>query len=387
MAEEVESGDVNLVSSGDELPRLPKHARGIIDVSSDGDLSDAASWSSVDAANQGRLAVPGGASMYSLWFRCSRGSAEYHRLCRRAGFPPGPMTPSECANWPVTNAASLISFDRDGSMVNRVSQLLRYGMVVHTDYSGKQSPEVMLRMWARGLAKHGVSIPLAKIRFFRACDKSQLCLKVIADGKACPDHAFCGVLERLPLHHQKELRARRPHGHPKRSLASRACRQAAYDSQREYLQEHAASLFTWNSCAPVGACVLHPHSSCPISLAGAEAQVCIADDDVDDDDDDNAFPPLTHVFAGTMCTPWSSFGKREGVADPATEPYWIWETEQATLQPDMVSIENSPFFPLSDLLGGRLAQTHTMVAMVVGSEDFVYVCIYMYVYIHISRLG
>ena len=186
--------------------------------------------------------------MYSLWFRCSRGSAEYHRLCRRAGFPPGPMTPSECANWPVTNAASLISFDRDGSMVNRVSQLLRYGMVVHTDYSGKQSPEVMLRMWARGLAKHGVSIPLAKIRFFRACDKSQLCLKVIADGKACPDHAFCGVLERLPLHHQKELRARRPHGRPKRSLASRACRQAAYDSQREYLQEHAASLSTWNSC-------------------------------------------------------------------------------------------------------------------------------------------
>ena len=77
------------------------------------------------------------------------------------------MTPSECAaNWPVTNAASLISFDRDGSMVNRVSQLLRYGMVVHTDYSGKQSPEVMLRMWARGLAKHGVSIPLAKILFF-----------------------------------------------------------------------------------------------------------------------------------------------------------------------------------------------------------------------------
>ena len=78
---------------------------------------------------------------------------------------------------------------------------------------------------------------------------------------------------------------------------------------------------------------------------------------------------LTHAIAGAMCTPWTSYGARQGLADPASEPWFIWFNEVLHLLPDLITLENSPLFPVHELFTKHLQDTHYIIPIIFGPED------------------
>ena len=77
--------------------------------------------------------------------------------------------------------------------------------------------------------------------------------------------------------------------------------------------------------------------------------------------------PTAEFWAGTMCTPWSHFGSKLGLADPATVPYLCWVNEMKALDADLVWFENSVRFPLP-LLEQKIGNQSHIVSVTVGAE-------------------
>ena len=70
-----------------------------------------------------------------------------------------------------------------------------------------------------------------------------------------------------------------------------------------------------------------------------------------------------------MCIPWTPMGAMEGLADPATEPWFVWFNEQLQLLPDFITVENSHLFQCYDLFSRHLESTHYIVPIIFGPED------------------
>ena len=62
-------------------------------------------------------------------------------------------------------------------------------------------------------------------------------------------------------------------------------------------------------------------------------------------------------------------GRDGGLADPATEPRFVWFNEQLQLLPDFVTAENSHLFPIYNLFSRHLESTHYIVPIIFGPED------------------
>lgn len=131
----------------------------------------------------------------------------------------------------------------------------------------------------------------------------------------------------------------------------------------QHLQENAQNIFDPALLAEVEACVLHPEAQCPCSCPP------LLETQPDGDGHQETRPRLlVHAIAGAMCTPWSAFGKREGLSDPATEAWFIWINEQIQQAPDFITLENSPMFPLKELFVDRLKDKYVVIAAMVGPE-------------------
>ena len=200
----------------------------------------------------------------------SVGSMEYHVLA--AGLPPGPQSVQDLASWPCWNLDTLwgcADDDELDSLTNeaavhrrRVEGILSSGMVLHSDCSGKLSPEAAFKMTEIAMRSRGCKVMQEPVfAMWRACDNSPLCQRVIGNSKLRPVHSFAGMLEKLPEEHRRQIEQRRPPPE-----ASRKERIKAYCEMDVYLRKKSATLY--NRAAQSKSCLLHPASDCYLAISG-----------------------------------------------------------------------------------------------------------------------
>jgi hypothetical protein len=88
----------------------------------------------------------------------------------------------------------------------RVEDLVQSGLVITTDYSGKQSPEYVLQVLERQMRTEGVQLPEALLNFHRCCDISKVCQK-LAETNQVSCHIFADITDRLPEPHRAAVLA------------------------------------------------------------------------------------------------------------------------------------------------------------------------------------
>lgn len=269
----------------------------------------------------------------------------------------GPMCAQELADWPMGLAQAILGGEVAGGALRRarLESLMQGGVVLHSDFSGVQGPETLLRMQVQALRQCGLDLPGA-ITVWRACDNDPLCQRIGVSGPNPPQHFFAGLLERLPPEHQAAVKQLDPPLR-KQTKASLDVEASAEVFRRidEHLVHNAASCYGWARRSPT--CLMHPGLACPISSRAHPAG-----------GGGGVFRPLTELVGGAMCTPWSRFGQELGLGDPATKSWSAWVNEAVHLQYDLVWLENSSAFPL-DLFERKLEGKYTVVAIRAGPED------------------
>ena len=264
---------------------------------------------------------------------------------------------SELAAWPETLLEKLFgglacaSASAMGRQ-QRFLELVEHGLIMHTDFSGKQCPEVSLRMVDVALHKRGINLADEWLVCWRACAIAPECQRLMLANTRPPEHVFKELLACAPMEIQDGVRQCRPTRH-----MSSEQKEAAYLQMDRYLTLHRSSAFARARLAPAGACLRHPLHRCPASW-------------VDSDAIEPEVRPVTCMVAGTMCTPWTMLGQRTGLAHEATEPWLLWVNEQAEVGFDLVTLENSEWFPLH-LFTDKMDRSHHVVACKIGVEDLV----------------
>lgn len=286
--------------------------------------------------------------------------------------PNGPMTVDEFAAWPKTMCDRLLnipplkplapcpgsSLARPMSMVDESPQLAKrkfclqvmgkHGIVVHTDYSGKQSPEAGFRIAETALVNAGIELSEDWCRFWRATDVAHLCQRLIMIGPHAPAHVFPGVQHLLPLKSFDAVCALRPPGHPKKAAVQKEEAAQAYTQQARFLDR--SRPHTWD--LKRDGCLLHPDTTCHVCWQAT---------------DDDRQSRIKWAVAGTQCTPFTTFGKRLGLSDPDTEAYNIWSSHVTSLPYDIVVLENSSHFPIS-MFREQAEPDAQVFAIIVGPE-------------------
>jgi hypothetical protein len=259
----------------------------------------------------------------------------------------------EFCQWPTTVLHNLTLQKTSGSYHRtNIEAMLKNGLMCHTDFSGKQCPEVLLDMMAQAMSVQKFDVPWDWLRFHRACDISKLSLHVMRESKKPPDHVFQDLTDRLPAIVRNKIMSLRPTATASRSEATQA-----YEDMNTYLVENKEVAFGLGHCS--ASCILHPGQACPITWTPRDTGCgdCVPQSE----------QPIIVNIAGTMCTPWSSYGKRLGLADSATEAWHVWSNEMAALKPDIVMLENSPRFPV-DIFESKLPE-HQVVWIHISPKD------------------
>jgi len=283
------------------------------------------------------------------------GTVQY--LTASEHLPAGPRSVQELANWPDMVVSKLLDTRHAGhkDRLLRLRENCEPGLALHTDFSGKGCFETSMRMLLKALAKAGVEThPIDAVSTHSVNDIAPLCLRVqmhpTADRAV---HVFKGLRERLPPAQQEELRKLGPS-----KDASLYEKKVAFERVENYLIKNSAACFgqmATKGCA-VGSCLLHPNMACqpwmpPISKAT-----------------DYPDRPLTINCSGSMCTPFSSFGSRSGMAHDATESWHLHRLGQQFAQMDVSTLENSVHFP-EELWVRTMTKTHHVITIRFGPEQ------------------
>ena len=250
----------------------------------------------------------------------------------RPTLPAGPSSLEDLINWPIALVKTVDKhFD---NMKGHLGSLFDGRLYLHTDYSGKMGPEVGLAMMIRALKKEFDLDLSDKLKKHRTCDSSRMCqdlaLQAARRGHG-PDHVFGALQSRLPEERRLELEAMRPE--KEASVEAAAVR---YGQMQTFLEDHAGEIFT----GALDRCLVHD-DYCPVWHECAEGEISVS-------------------VAGAMCTPWCKIGANLRLADPATEPWHVWCTEQSQILPDIVVLENSDMFDKTAFFP-KLEHTHTNV--------------------------
>lgn len=265
------------------------------------------------------------------------------------GLRQGPSSLDELCAWPETMLSNFIRMPGGGLRLRRILSLLEDGAVIHTDCSGRMTPETALQMLDIALKECGAALPDGWCVFWRSCDSAPACQTVMAGARCRPQHIFKGLLTHLPEEEQREVEARRP---PRAApIAERA---EAFASMRAYLKGRASSIY--ERSARSSSCLLHDNpAGCALSFRDPAV-------------DDPRSRPITMAIAGTPCTPFSSFGNREELAHADMEAWALWSAEVFHQNYDVIYFENSDRFPLH-LLAEALPPHYRLKYAHFGSHD------------------
>ena len=310
----------------------------------------------------------------------------YHATHRH--LPDGPKNGYDFGLWPFFVLEDLVNkrctWDTEWSLRRRrLQNTWGSGVVLHTSYSGMGGPENALRMLGVAADKMGLDIVKgAKIGFgawsdaygswhrhrppdlgsgdlthnnsgppwlvtWRACDNSDIAQKVLVGEYSRPgvlEHCVPELLQMLNWRCRREIVKLRPtEDLPKEQKA------LAYTKQAQFLQKQSWCMDR-TTRSP---CLIHPGRLCPIAWKDPPLT-------------QPSERPLTVSVSGPMCTPWSSAGGRDGLANPATEAWQIYLQEQKDLNFDLSFLENSPRLP-QYLLPDALPN-HRVLGIIFGPE-------------------
>lgn len=237
------------------------------------------------------------------------------------------------------------------------------GLVVHTDFSGKQCVETSLRMLGKVLRQRGLvgsasasasSATSDEIEggavdwlvSWAACDIDDVSRRIMLKSRYPTEHVFSSVAARLPPKMQKDLQGMRP-----ADTDSDEQKADSYKSMLQYLRKHRRQL----TRARKAACLRHEGCMCPVAwqdMSGKPSERA-----------------LTMNVSGTMCTPWTEYGSGDGLSSPHTESFHIWVESMVRLAFDVTILENSKNLPVrlvEDAFVGRPVQ---ILRFVFGPQD------------------
>jgi hypothetical protein len=302
---------------------------------------------SIDGRQGLRRLTPGQVDQVIKLRRDVGGSLSYH--VNAVGLPKGPSTIAELASWPTGMVHRFFKMLGGGVRRQRVGALLENGFVVHSDCSGKLSPEATLLMLGESLALNGLHLPVGWLVLWRACDSSPYPQEVIKNSVHRPKHLFDGLLGKLPLQHRQALSQLRP---PKD--ASKEIKEAAFKKMNQYMETHARLLYGRHMKGTN--CLLHPNSECKLAW---EDPVGIP----------AALRPLTAAIAGTPCRPFCLLGgDPQTLAHPDMEAWYLWINEVKHQDFDFIFLENSEHFMLK-LFVDSLPSQYLVKYAIFGSQD------------------
>jgi hypothetical protein len=209
------------------------------------------------------------AIMQQKRFQGKGGSEAYY--VATAGMRQGPMDLKEFMSWPNQQLRDLQA--ANPLYACRVQALYQFGLVLHTDFSGKQCPETVFRMQERAFAHEGFQLPAKFVSSWRSCDNARLCQKVMCNSAAPPLHVFQDLFCRLPPAHQKQVAAMRPPPLPRKPSPEEVVAASdAYGFMGQFLLKRSEEIFRPGATSK--GCLLHPGESCPVMWnpqAAAEA--------------------------------------------------------------------------------------------------------------------
>ena len=142
--------------------------------------------------------------------RCAAGSVAYHSAVAAEGLPSGPLTAEALADWPKQLVVDLAGGAEGSLAMQRLAHVLENGFVLHTDCSGKLSPEATLHLLQHVLNGMGISFSSGGLLNWRSSDIAPLCLEVAQRCPFRPKHVFTGMLSRLPQADQVAVKKLRP---------------------------------------------------------------------------------------------------------------------------------------------------------------------------------
>ena len=234
-------------------------------------------------------------------------------------------------------------------MKYRAERLLRDGLSGHTDFSGKRCAETALNMLLEGLAAAGIPIIEGSLQWHRSLDIDRTCAALAINSPNPPLHVFGQLLDILPDEHATAIQGMRP-----KVAATSVEKQAAYEKQNLYLQNHLMECF--RSGANQRSCLRPDHMGqrCALKADGMGTR-------------------LSLVVAGSMCTPWTSAGKREGLSSKHTESFNIWVNEVKANRYAIITLENSPHFPV-EIFQQHLGEEYQVVVGCFGPENLGWPC-------------
>ena len=277
------------------------------------------------------------------------GTFPYHGA--GADFTPGPDSINALAGWPVRVLERLLG---DGAARSpraaRLAAIMNGGFVLHTDCSGRMTPENMLQILAATMRHIGVHVHEGWCLNWRGTDILESSQQImLGAGDQSPMHVFRSVTDHFSLHHQDALAKYRPA--PGSSVDER---RAGFAHMARYMRKHRVELY--GRQATSSACLKHPGRVCHLSWK----------------DPDPELPwqrrPLTAAIVGFPCTPFSPMGSKEGSAHAAMEVVHACIQSLAASSFDFVGIENSDHFPV-ELFTKELPEQYVTKVLVFGPDD------------------
>lgn len=248
----------------------------------------------------------------------------YHMLAE--GLPPGPSSLDDLSLWPEQMLIDYYSKSGAGAAaLHRTASLLQHGLVVHSDCSGKLTPEFCLKLFGLAAKVVNLTLPPDWLVLWRCCDSAPACQRFVLNcGNNGPVHMFDSLVGKLGAAAQKHIASLRP-----AKDDSRDDREASYGAMRDFLVKNKKALFGRDKMS--SNCIKHPGSSCRLSWQ-------------DPDGIDELSRPLTCCVAGTPCRPFSNMSIAQKLGHSDMEAFYLWVTDASTQSYDFVMLENSDLF-------------------------------------------
>ena len=265
--------------------------------------------------------------------------------------PLGPGTVEELADWPMFLLSGLFAGndDKKARFLSWCMGLMRHGVVLHTDCSGRLTPEVAFHMFGFTMQRLGADLKPEWLAIWRGSDILPLSQQImLGAGALGPRHCFPSLQAKLPQKDQDKLAELRPP--PDAPVEDR---RAAYAKQEAYMRSRHKQAFGRKRTSLQ--CMRHPGCACPIAFSDPHGL-------------SEGLRPLTVSIVGIPCTPFTPYGNNEGTAHPAIEAVNLSLHDLATSQFDIMFIEESHRFPLS-LLRAALPEKYVVIWIIYGPQD------------------
>ena len=295
-------------------------------------------------------------------------------LCSNLGRsgPGPPQTSRDLWAYPLCIMEKLFNDPLRGAFHQRnFFRVMRFGVFGSTTFSGYDAPREAMRLMVSAVQKFTQQKDPIPVAFCKSCDIERSCLDLLVKfsqrlngGQSC---VFKDILSRVPEAHLAKL-----HDLVPPSNASKKQKEVAYTKLQSYMAEHSADIFSMASTSP---CQVHVDGdggckSCRVRLSPQEQAAMIrrlthvtsGSADVDDDHASTSGDPLSVSVAGSICTGWTSVGKREGNSHTSEILHAVWREErvaESRLQAEHGFFhECTAAYPYETKLWTPLATTH-----------------------------